>query len=404
MKKDNKGRKLQKGERQLSTGRYEFRYTDPDGRSRSVYSWRLTDADKTPEGKKDSPPLRTQEAKIEEQLSRGKNYYATEQTTLQDVFERYVECSDAKETTKAGYVRKYNYYIAPVFGARKIGSIVRSDILRWVGDLGKRIAGSSVNDVLILLKSILNFAVDDGLLEQSPAKKVKVRTDDDTVGKALTVAEQNAVMDCMRRCAPEMLRQVTEILIGTGLRISELLALTWRDIDFRTQTITINKSVYYGKLRGETATQSHIVPPKTKSSKRAVPMSDMVCRMFREMYEQQTMHGFCDLELDGHKGFIFFTQNGRLQTRSYIDAAYNNLVRKYNREHPDSPIPHLHAHMFRHTFVTRAIEAGVPPKTVSMLVGHANVTTTLEIYNSVTDENKRMSIGLIDQYMQSIYA
>ena len=406
MKKDNKGRKLQKGERQLKTGRYEYRYTDPDGLARSIYSWRLTDTDVTPRGKKDTPPLRKQEAKIVEQLSRGANYYSTEKATVNDVFDRFINCSAAKATTKAAYARKYRIYIADAFAKRTIGSIVKSDILKWISALErKNLAPNSINDALVLLKSIFNFAVNDGLLERNPAYKIRVRRDDEEEAvKALTVEEQNLVMSGIRRCAPESLRRITEILIGTGLRISELLALTWKDIDFRNGKIVVNKSVYYGKLYGETKTRSHILPPKSRTSNRVVPMSDAVRSVFKEMYDEQTLRGFCNVEIDGHNGFIFCTLGGKLQTRTYIDAAFNNFVEKYNSSHPDECLPHLHAHMFRHTFVTRAIEAGIPPKTVSVLVGHSDMSTTLEIYTHVTDDSKRKSIDAIGKYMESIYA
>lgn len=406
MKKDNKGRKLQKGERQLNTGRYEYRYTDPDGHSRSIYSWRLTDTDVTPPGKKDTPSLRKQEAKITEQLSRNVNYYATEKTTLKNVFDRYMDCSTAKETSKASYIRKYKLYIADSFGNKEIGSIVNSDILKWINATERKgLSRNSVNGAFMLLKSILSFAVNDGLLEKNPAAKVKIQKDDNgNKCKALTVEEQNLVMNGIRRYAPESLRRVTEILIGTGLRISELLALTWKDIDFKNNKIIINKSVYYGKLGGEAKERSHILSPKTATSNRVVPMSDVVHSVFKDMYDEQTLRGFCDMEIDGHKGFIFYTSGGKLLTRAYVNASYNFFVEKYNRIHPDERIPHLHPHIFRHTFVTRAIEAGIPPKTVSVLVGHSDISMTLKVYTSVTDESKRNSIDVIEKYMDSIYA
>lgn len=406
MKKDNKGRKLQKGERQLNTGRYEYRYTDPDGHSRSIYSWRLTDTDVTPPGKKDTPSLRKQEAKITEQLSRNVNYYVTEKTTMSDVFDRFLECSAVKITTKTSYARKYRLYIADTFGNRAIGTIVKSDVLKWLNALEhKNLSATSVNENLMFLKSIFNFAVGDDLLEKSPAYKVKAHQDkSQDKRKALTVEEQNLVMNGVRQNAPVFLRRITEILIETGLRISEMLALTWQDIDFKKNQITVNKSAFYGKLYGETSVHSHIMTPKTKTSNRIVPMTSTVHSVFKEMYDEQTLKGFCDVEVDGYKGFIFYTLGGKLLTRSYVNFAYGKFVEKYNRDNPNNKIPRLHPHTFRHTFVTRAIEAGISPKTVSVLVGHADVTITLRIYTTVTEDNKRTSMDSIEKYMESIYA
>ncbi len=126
------------------------------------------------------------------------------------------------------------------------------------------------------------------------------------------------------------------------------------------------------------------------------------------MYAAQTKNGFSKTIKDSngneYSEFIFYDKNKMPIRRHNFDQRLNFIVEKYNKLNPLSPLPHIHPHMIRHTFTTIAIRKGLDPKTVSVMLGHSNVSMTLNVYTDIQEKDKRNEYNEVSEYLQELLA
>ena len=181
-------------------------------------------------------------------------------------------------------------------------------------------------------------------------------------------------------------------LLGTGMRIGECLGLTWENLDFKDGLIYVTHSLRYDNY-GD-GYKLHISKPKTESGKRVIPMMEDVRRQLLKQREHSFMsQSSKECMVDGYSGFVFVKETGKVFLTNEINAMLNRICRKYNKleeraaeEEKRHPIvlPHLSAHVMRHTFCTRFCENETNVKVIQEIMGHSNVGVTMNIYNHVT--------------------
>lgn len=391
---DSKGRTLQNGERQKADGRYEFRYSDSQGIRHSVYSWRLISSDKAPPGKKRGLALRELEREIQKDLLNG---LSSEHITLDNLFERFYNSkSFVKPSTLYNYKFCYKTYISSVLGAQKITRIRYSDIREiylklLTKDKLKLASVSAVNSVLVQL---LNIAVKDNIIAKNPAAGVlnEIRREAGlTRGKrhALTPEEQDYFMkyviehDRYRRWIPLFV-----FLLGTGCRIGEAASLTWDDVDFENNVISITKNMLYLKNDGGNGLTFHISTPKSSAGIRKIPMLAEVRETLLEERQRQQEYGECPAIIDGVSGFVFMNSRGGIEIPSSVSRAIERIRVKVNEEYGCN-IRHFSAHNFRHTFCTRLCENETNLKLIQEIMGHSSIQITMDVYNETTDSLKQ---------------
>ena len=137
---------------------------------------------------------------------------------------------------------------------------------------------------------------------------------------------------------------------------------------------------------------------KTRAGDRTIPMLDEVYDAFISEYEFQQALGFCDEVIDGYSGFVFSTTDGKLMSRQAVNNAIHRIVDDYNKEETQKAneenrkpllIPQFSAHQLRHTFCTRFCENETNLKVIQSIMGHADITTTMDIYAECTQEKKQ---------------
>ena len=410
---DNRKRELRKGEDQQPDGRYRYRYKDLDGTMRSVYSWRLVDADTPPEGRGDCEPLRVIERKISETLSQRRSYYDSEHVTVNDLYEKFIDNSTASKATVEQYKRHYAKHIRPVFGDVTAADIVISDVTRFFNSMiRKGYKEGTIKNIRILFKDIIDVGVNDDILiknavQKTPLKFNKNRNnyagDEDDCDeiedysrlKSLTKEQQAAFTEWIKfkdyAYAP-----VALLMLYTGMRVGEATCLKWKDIDFQKRTIRIKRTLHYEK---DPKTGSHLfyeTLPKTKSSIRTIDMDSDVYDLLKDIHDGIKI-------LKRKDEYIFQTRGGRPVTRNEVQAMLNNAVKSYNKSHSDQ-LPHIHNHMFRHTFITRMFEMGKSPKLIAAIVGHSDIKTTMNVYTDVQDDMKKEAIKGYEEYRRSFGA
>ena len=185
-----------------------------------------------------------------------------------------------------------------------------------------------------------------------------------------------------------------QVMLGTGYRCGELIGLTWQDIDMEEQEIRIEAQLVY-KNYGD-GCKFHLTKPKTDAGIRVIPMNETVKQAFETQrklnYIQAIPRNF---EIDGRKDFIFMSRYGCPLMPNAVNRIIENIVNAYNKQETAKAkdehrkpilLPRMSAHTMRHTCCTRMAERGIDMKVVQYIMGHANITVTLEVYDHLTEK------------------
>lgn len=406
-RRDSKNRKLRKGEYQRADGRYVYKYKDHSGVDRWLYSWKLVSTDSVPEGKPCDICLRDMEANALRADIDEINIYEADKITLNQCFNEYMETkTDLREQTRAHYRKIWSWYIEKPLGKRTIGSIHYSDILRLYTKMIDKdgLSQGTVRNVNLILHPLFNIAVRDDLIRSNPVDGVmstvfKNRKNVERVeSKALSEEQQKIFLDYLRSY-PKYRRwyRLVVFLLGTGCRIGEARALTWDDCDFSNRLIHVNRQLVYYRADGEKKYREHIAPPKSASGIRTIPMFESVLEVLLEEKYWQDRIGLRTETVDGHSGFIFVRRTGTCLDEGSVSVALRNIIEKCNedemvsaqREHRDPVLlPYFSAHDLRHTFCTRMCENESNVKVIQEVMGHSDISITLNVYAEVTHEAK----------------
>lgn len=384
-RRDNKNRILHNGESQRSDGRYRFKYTDANGVEHNIYSWRLDHNDPTPKGKKRDLSLREKEKQIEADLfhgvaSEGGNY------TVLSLCEKYVSIkTGVRSSTYAGYKTVLNVLKKDKFGSLRIDKVRLSDAQAWLVKLQK-VDGksySSIHTIRGVLRPAFRMAVNDDLIRKNPFdfELATVIVNDSVTREAIT-----------RKQMREYLRFVKEdshfsryydgiyILFHTGLRISEFCGLTKADIDFDNMRIRVDH-----QLQRTSQMEYIIEKPKTEKGNRFVPMTEEVAECFRNIIRNRPKPKVEPM-VDGYTGFLFLDKNSMPMVALHWEKYMEHILEKYNGIYRIQ-MPTVTPHVCRHTFCSNMAKSGMNPKTLQYIMGHSDISVTLNIYTHVGFED-----------------
>lgn len=402
-RKDSKGRILRNGEVQRVDGKYMFRYQDVNGNRQTVYSWKLVETDKVPEGKNCKEALRTIEKRVLSDVDNGIDSNAADSITLNALFDKFMLMrSKLKETTRCNYICLYDTHVRDGFGKKKIGAVKYSDIYKFYLSLNeqRKLKVSSIQSINAIIWQLFEIAKKDNYIRKNTAdgvmREVSKEIDEEQAKRhALTIDEQSAFLDFVYGSEKyERYARLFTVLLGTGVRIGEALGLTWSDIDFASGMISVNHSLRY-KDTENGGYEYHISAPKTKAGNRQIPMFQDVRNAIFAERRRQLDEGVSSFEVDGYSGFIFTNTAGKVYTPAFIYDTIQNITTDYNldeaeraRKEKRKPnyLPKISAHIFRHTFCTRMCENENNVKVVQTVMGHKNIRTTMNVYNEATTQ------------------
>lgn len=408
-RKDSKGRILRDNEFQQKDGRYKYRFKDASGNLKTVYAWRLVDTDRTPAGKKHSESLRELEKQIARDLEDG--IVVNRKLTLNDYWQENIELRVLKQSTRTNYKYMYNKYIKPVFGNVQMKDITYTAIKKFLKSLLRDgFKPNSVEIIYTILHPVFDDAVKDNLIRNNPSDKIMVdiKKGENWQQKkkhALTEDEQEAFIDFIANSETfSHWLPLFTCLLGTGCRIGEMLGLTWSDCDFTNGIININHNLIY-RQQDSGKCEFHITTPKTTAGTRVIPMFQPVRKALMQEKLRQMQHGFCKTEIDGYKGFVFTNRYGEVMTPHNVNRAIERIYKEYNAQETALAekenrkpvlIPHFSAHILRHTFCTRFCENETDLKLIQEIMGHADITTTMDIYNESNTARKQASFERLE--------
>ena len=192
------------------------------------------------------------------------------------------------------------------------------------------------------------------------------------------------------------------IMLNTGMRVGEITGLRWRDVDFESGFISVNHTLVYYNHRDEVGTYYSINTPKTDAGKREIPMIEGVKEAFEMERRYQEENGIeSKARIDGYDDFIFVNRNGDVQHQGTLNKAIKRIARDCNdkvlleTDLDENPIllPNFSCHILRHTFATRLCEAGVNLKVIQDILGHVDVSTTMNIYVDAMKDMKKKEMS-----------
>lgn len=292
-----------------------------------------------------------------------------------------------KESTYCTYKAHMENHIIPLMGTIKCCEItsntVQDSILKWLGgnklNENQILSEKTVHDIVVILKTCLKYGVRKGYIIQDSTDIILPNTKGSK--SKIQVFDANEQKIITQAILTNLNNRSVGILLGlhTGMRIGELCALKWSDIDLAHGFIAVSKTLqrlYFKNSRGKGYTKITITAPKTQNSVREIPISAKLAQAMEKLRPN-------DLNV-----YVLTNAEKYTEPRTYRDF--------YFRFIDGLDIQKLKFHCLRHTFATKCIEAGADYKTVSELLGHANVNITMNLYVHPSMEQKRKCVELFN--------
>ena len=281
-----------------------------------------------------------------------------------------------KQSTMAAYVLILENHILPTFGG---DCSLHEEIVQYyvLQKIEKGLSVKSVKDILIVLKMVMKFGVKNEWMEyyEWDIKFPTISTNKEL--EVLSVANHKKVLKHIQNNF-SFAGLGIYISLSTGLRIGEVCALKWSDINTADGTITVNRTIerIYIIDGAHKHTELVINTPKTQNSCRDIPMTKELLAIMKPLKK-----------VVNEDFYILSNDEFPIEPRTYRNY-YAKLMEKLG-------IPKLKYHGLRHSFATRCIEAGCDYKTVSVLLGHSNISTTLDLYVHPNMEQKKRCIAKV---------
>ena len=275
------------------------------------------------------------------------------------------------------YLLTLQTHLLPWFGTME--TIAECDVQQFVIDkCASGLARKTVRDMVAVLKSIVKYGNKHGIFH---FEEWEIEYPTDTENKLLPTLSLNHQRILMNHLIEQPTQQNIGVLLAlcTGMRIGEVCALQWEDVDFTQRIITVRHTV--GRIYNcELKTTERIhTSPKTKNSCREIPISKQLFQSLKTVRKQS------------QSPYVVGISTQSKEPRSYRDY-FSRLLKRLN-------IPHLVFHGLRHTFATRCIESQCDYKTVSVILGHSNVATTLNLYVHPNLSQKKKCIDRMSKFL-----
>ena len=282
-----------------------------------------------------------------------------------------------KTSSYQTYVNLLNRHLIPLIGDVRLCAVTPGTVNEYVQRLEQSgLAYSTVKGAYRLLAAAMRYALDEGKIQKNPCRKIRIQRPEQAEQRVLTRAEQ----ETLRKSASESDLPML-LSLYTGMRLGEVCALRWSDIDWEKKTITVRRTVQRmirnGQGNSGGKTMLMIGTPKSLRSHRVIPVPEFILVQLKKR-----------MKADMRDVYVFSVSSGAAEPRT-IQRRFKRLAEKLG-------ISGVHFHTLRHSFATRLLELGVDVKTVSVLLGHGSVKTTLDFYAHSLIDQQRAAMELLE--------
>lgn len=276
-----------------------------------------------------------------------------------------------KNSTYCAYLLAVKTHLLPEFSSK---TEVEEDAARQFvySKLSSGLSRKTVHDILAILQAIMKFAAKHN---GRPAPEWDIAFPTNTECKPLPVLSLSDQRKLLKHISAAPTSKNIGILLSlcTGMRIGEACALRWSDINLTNHTITVSHTAARIYNADNHKTERLVSSPKTRNSNREIPISSMLYEALRV------------IKKSAKNNFVVSDNKVATDPRTYRDY-FSRLLKRLG-------IPRIVFHGLRHTFATRCIESGCDYKTVSVILGHSNISTTLNLYVHPNMEQKKKCIN-----------
>lgn len=378
MGKSLNGKELGIGITQRKDGLYQARFVNRYGKRQTIYATTVTEITKL---------LREEKLYDEKQIN-----IVDKNVTLDEWFDTWLSTckKHCRDTTKRTYIIQYNR-LREDLGWRKLSSL---NLVILQDAFNKLNTDSSRSDCRAVLIDMLNRAVECDLLVKNVAYGINTVIDiEETSEKRILSDKEIEILLNVPKSIP--MQNFLIVALGTGMRIGEILGLTWDCIDFDNGMIHVDKTLCYLPNNGVAIYEFH--RPKTKAGKRNIPMTKDVRDALLE--EKRWKSHVCVRHNPrvGMEELVFCSKTNNPIHEANIRGALNNIIKKINRENPNLLFAPCTPHGLRHTFATKCIAKGMKPKTLQKILGHNSLQMTMDLYCHVEESTLKEEMALIGE-------
>ena len=315
--------------------------------------------------------------------------------TVIELVERYLSLkTGVKHNTLANYNFVVNVLKKEEFSHKKVDDVKLSDAKIFLIKLQRDGRGySSIHSIRGVLRPAFQMAVDDDLILKNPFgfELGTILVNDSQKREAVSLEDEARFLEFVKN-DPHYNRYYDAfyILFKTGLRISEFCGLTVRDLDFKNEVIRIDH-----QLQRTRDMKYEIVSTKTTSGTRLLPMEEDVKDAFLRILKNRKKTKK-EPTVDGYGGFLFLDKNGNPMVALHWEKYMQHAREKYNKEHL-LQLPLITPHICRHSYCTNMANSGMNPKTLQYLMGHSDVSVTLNIYTHTGYDDAKKELARLKE-------
>ena len=394
---------------------------DDQGKRRS--EWYEIKANETAT-KKIEKEINEEKANFEKAVKNGTDYTDGKKITFNRLVREWdetglsiqVEDGDITEGCREKYLRMMELYVSPVMGNTHVVDIKPLHINKIIKQMSEKgLSKKTIRNCINCLHLVLEYGRINDLIPNNPCDKASAKPKaPKKKAKAINIKKHTFSVDQAVRFLLEALQMdiprlhswskqedqlfFTLALYG-GFRKSELLALTWDDIDENHMVVEVNKAVGYNKAQGE-----YMKDPKTEAGNRSVPIPPECIDLLRK-WKTVSMQ-ICikagskwqGQRADFNKNYIFHRANGLRIPLTEPYKHFRSIIAAYNETVPDDKkLPDLRLHDLRHTCISHKIVAGAPLSTVQKDSGHSKLSTTTDFYAHAIEENNHVGADMLEK-------
>lgn len=366
MGKSLNGKELGKNICQRKDGTYMARFTNRFGKRQCIYASTLNEVRKR---------LREEQYYDQKEVN-----VVTKDITLDEWYKIWLNTckSGCRESSKETYFVHYKR-IQSDLGWRKLTSINLIILQNAINKLHSDNARKNSKKILV---DMFEKAIDTELLTKNLAKQIQtsITKEEKKERRVLTHDETDIFLQYAKNT---FYYNMFALALETGMRIGELCALTWDDIDFENKMLRVNNTLCYFSKDGQYVFEIH--ETKTISGKRKIPLTEKAIRILRKQrLKKQEIIFKNGVAPEEYENLVFVTNKNMPTQEFLVTQCISRIIARIQKDYPD--FERLTPHTFRHTFATRALENGMKIKTLSKLLGHKDIQLTYNTYCHVTED------------------
>ena len=377
MGKSLKGKELGRGITQRKDGIYQGRFVNRFGKKQTIYASTLNEV---------RQKLRNAQYEDEKSLN-----VVTKDITLDEWYQVWMDTckKNCRASTKESYATHYRR-IQKALGWRKLTSLNLIILQQAINELVSDNARKNSKKILV---DMLDKAVDADLLIKNVAKQINpvITKEEKRERRVLTVKEEEMFL---KQAEGSFYYNLYVVALDTGLRVGELMGLTWNDVDFKKKVLHIRHTLCYFRKDGKYIHEMH--DTKTMNSRRTIPLTQRAYDALKQQKVQKfqiRLKG--KIAPEGFEDLVFVTRNNRPTQQFLVQECMLLTIKHIQKTNPEYEV--FSPHSFRHTFATRAIENGMQPKTLQKILGHASLQMTMDLYCHVTEDTLFDAMKLMEK-------